>query len=262
MDKTIVDNFSRSSGRYDQFADIQKLLQDDLIDWIKKDGISYQQILDIGCGTGRLISDLAKDFPLAQVFGLDISFAMARISRAKTSSCVVADAGQLPFHSGSFDLIVSNAAYQWVGDLEKAFHQAYCLLKPGGFFFFNCFTDKTLEGLRKCFKIETNSLPDKELIISSLSRSGFNSWEIKEKSLNKNFSDLYAILSWLKNIGANRLAAKPLFLTPARLAMHNDVYCRQHRIDKEVYANFEIIMVKAERKIGTDTFSRTKSICP
>ncbi len=245
MNKAIVDNFSRSAGRYDQFADIQALLQDEIIGWIKKEVIHCQRILDIGCGTGRLISDLAKTFPLGKVFGLDISFAMAKISRAKTASCVVADAEQLPFHSGSFDLIVSNAVYQWVQDLELAFGQARCLLRPGGYFFFNCFTDRTLEGLRRCFKIEENPLPDKELIFSSLARAGFAGWEIKEKSLNKNFSNLYAILSWLKNVGANRLGDKRLFLTPVRLAALNDAYCRQHKMDKEVYANFEIIMVKA-----------------
>lgn len=245
MNKPAADNFSRSAWRYDQFADIQRLLQDELINWVKQEGIYYRDILDIGCGTGRFISDLAKNFLQARIFGLDASFEMVKISHAKTSGCVVADAGNLPFRSNSFDLIVSNAVYQWVQDLELAFGQARGLLRPSGFFFFNCFTAKTLEGLRRCFEIETNPLPDKELVISSLSRAGFNKWEIKERSLNKNFSDLYAILSWLKNIGANRLGHRQVFLTPARLAALNDVYCRQHKMDKDVYANFEIIMVRA-----------------
>ncbi len=55
----------------------------------------------------------------------------------------VIDAQQLPFNDNSVDLIVCCFAYMFVPDKQKAFAEAYRVLKPGGMFLFT--TWDTLE---------------------------------------------------------------------------------------------------------------------
>ena len=71
--------------------------------------------LDVGTGSGRYVPLLAST-GAATVVGLDFSMAMlARAPSAERRPRVCADAGQLPFRRGAFDLI--NASLM-VGDIE------------------------------------------------------------------------------------------------------------------------------------------------
>jgi ubiquinone/menaquinone biosynthesis C-methylase UbiE len=71
-----------------------------------------ERVLDIGCGTGEGTLFLAREFPGAGVRGIDISEEMVRLARGKVGldpegrvHFRVADAAQLPWPEGSFDLV-------------------------------------------------------------------------------------------------------------------------------------------------------------
>jgi len=48
-------------------------------------GASPQNILEVGCGTGRNLAELARRFPQAQVTGVDLSATMLDLARRKTA---------------------------------------------------------------------------------------------------------------------------------------------------------------------------------
>jgi trans-aconitate 2-methyltransferase len=82
---------------------------------------SYGSIVDLGCGTGDLSAALADHWPEALVRGVDLSEEMLVPARTR------AEAGRLEFLKADLatwrpdapaDLIVSNAAIQWVPDHE------------------------------------------------------------------------------------------------------------------------------------------------
>jgi SAM-dependent methyltransferase len=71
-----------------------------------------ERALDLGTGTGVAALFLAREFPYASIRGVDISAEMIRIATAKVGldpegriAFKVADASQLPYPDGHFDLV-------------------------------------------------------------------------------------------------------------------------------------------------------------
>ena len=92
-----------------------------------------ERILDLGCGTGHLTSQLA--LAGASVTGLDVSQSMIEQARKNYTDLefVKADAADFAF-AEPFDAVFSNAALHWV---KRAENVVVCLaraLKPGGRF--------------------------------------------------------------------------------------------------------------------------------
>jgi len=81
--------------------------------------LSPRRILDVGCGTGRLIGELVDLFPAATIVGLDLSAGMVSAARAsvpkgRTVFCQ-AVAERLPFACASFDLVTATVSFRhWI----------------------------------------------------------------------------------------------------------------------------------------------------
>jgi len=94
------------------------------------------QLVDLGCGDGELTATLAARWPAAAVLGVDSSPEMlARASPTKQVSFTLADiATWQPDHP--VDVLVSNAAFQWVPDHPELLGRWVGWLSPGGWFAF------------------------------------------------------------------------------------------------------------------------------
>lgn len=100
------------------------------------------QVLELGCGTGRVTAHLRKALPeSAMLIASDISQEMLTIARNKLGSgnikWSIIDAQELPFADNSMDLIVCYFGYMFVPDRKKAFAQAFRVLRPGGMLVFS-----------------------------------------------------------------------------------------------------------------------------
>ncbi len=92
-----------------------------------------ERILDLGCGTGTLTSDIAASG--AQVVGVDRSAEMITAARKKFPAIEfeVCDARKLRF-SDEFDAVFSNAALHWIPEAEQVVAGIARALRPGGRF--------------------------------------------------------------------------------------------------------------------------------
>jgi trans-aconitate 2-methyltransferase len=95
---------------------------------------SGERILDIGCGTARLTSDILRQAPSARVTAMDRSGTMlgeAKRTAAPAIQFVRASAVELPFTT-AFDAVFSTATFHWVPDHSRLFSEIHRVLRPGG----------------------------------------------------------------------------------------------------------------------------------
>jgi ubiquinone/menaquinone biosynthesis C-methylase UbiE len=97
--------------------------------------------LEIAAGTGRVTRHIRERIAAsAKLIASDISEEMLAEARKKLSHLDIdfqnIDAQQLPFSDNSIDLIVCCFGYMFVPDKEKAFAEAYRVLRPGGMLLF------------------------------------------------------------------------------------------------------------------------------
>ncbi|MBI5878006.1 MAG: methyltransferase domain-containing protein [Chloroflexi bacterium] len=97
-----------------------------------------EQILDIGCGDGKVTAQLAAQTPRGAVVGVDVSPDMIQFAQEAYPPAVrpnlrfmVCDASRLNF-SAAFDLVVSFSALHWVIDHRPVLAGIHRALKPGG----------------------------------------------------------------------------------------------------------------------------------
>jgi ubiquinone/menaquinone biosynthesis C-methylase UbiE len=96
-------------------------------------------ILDVGCGTGRLLERAAKRWREAHFIGIDASPPMIAEARRKYSGdsrfrFEVADAAALPLEPASVDLAFSTISFHHWGDQAGGVRRVARVLGPGGFF--------------------------------------------------------------------------------------------------------------------------------
>lgn len=93
------------------------------------------RVLDVGCGTGELLSRLAAKYPQARLAGLDPVPEMLAVARDKLSDAAdlrVGWANELPWEDGSFDLVVSCNMFHYITHPEIAVREMKRVLVPGG----------------------------------------------------------------------------------------------------------------------------------
>jgi SAM-dependent methyltransferase len=90
-------------------------------------------LVDVGCSTGYLLSDLQIRFPSARVVGFDLILSGLRkaLHTAPRTLPVLADACLLPLGSGSVDGVVSANLLEHVRDDVGALAEIYRVLRPG-----------------------------------------------------------------------------------------------------------------------------------
>ena len=98
-----------------------------------------QSILDVGCGTGKLLLKVAQYYPRSQCIGLDISegmFARAQkqVAQHKLSNIDFqkGDVQAIEFPDASFDRVVAMHMLYHASDIEKALFEIFRVVKQNG----------------------------------------------------------------------------------------------------------------------------------
>jgi len=94
-----------------------------------------QKWLDVGCGTGALSTEIVNHVAPASVAGIDASSGFIDEARRRLPPGIdlrVGDAQSLPFASGSFDVVVSGIALNFVPDAQLAVREMRRVARTGG----------------------------------------------------------------------------------------------------------------------------------
>lgn len=92
------------------------------------------RILDLGCGTGELTSELFEGLECSSGLGIDRSAAMLAKAKSFAKPGLTFQQAEIPaFHAEEpFDLVFSNAVFQWLPDHDVLFEKVGKLVAPGG----------------------------------------------------------------------------------------------------------------------------------
>lgn len=97
-----------------------------------------EQVIDIGCGGGHLVRDLARTLaPDGRATGIEMSpdqLAAAHETCAGLSNVELheGDATALPFETGTFDAAATIQTFEYIPDVDAALRETARILKPGG----------------------------------------------------------------------------------------------------------------------------------
>lgn len=90
------------------------------------------RVIDLGCGTGELTALLAHKIRGSDVMGIDSSPEMLRQAELLVRPRLRFEQRAIEDVTGSWDLVFSHAALQWVEDHRALIPRVFALVAPGG----------------------------------------------------------------------------------------------------------------------------------
>lgn len=171
------------------------------------------KILEIGCGTGFLTSELQQKYPQAHILCIDISKNMVLACQQKFTgyrnlSFQIAD-GENFLIDEKFDLIASNLTVQWFDDPINGLDKMRKNLTKDGSLYFSTIGSKSFWQWEETLK--SLSFPSGLLEIPSYKGV------IKEEEENISYDNALSFLKSLKNIGAQNSRENYTPLSPVEL---------------------------------------------
>lgn len=132
-----VKEFTKAAEIYDSgHAGVYEICKDDyppVLEELKK--YPFQELLDVGCGTGPMIELLSKEFPDRSYTGIDLTPRMIEVAQEKGldhSRFLVGDSENLPFKNESFDVVICTNSFHHYPNPHAFMNEASRVLKNGG----------------------------------------------------------------------------------------------------------------------------------
>ncbi|HEY3340623.1 MAG TPA: class I SAM-dependent methyltransferase [Anaerolineae bacterium] len=99
--------------------------------------LAPNSLLDVGCGTGRLLRSARIRWPHALLFGVDPAEGMLEVARHLTHGVTFKQgfAEALPFPDASVDVVLSTVSFHHWQDHAAGVREVARVLRPGGYFF-------------------------------------------------------------------------------------------------------------------------------
>ncbi len=119
--------FENFSQKYDEWFDKNSSVYESELQAVKELLPPSDNSIEVGVGSGRFA------VPLGIKLGLDPSKKMGKIAEKRGINFIEGVAESLPFPDLQFDFILMVTTICFLDDVEKAFKEAYRVLKPKGY---------------------------------------------------------------------------------------------------------------------------------
>ena len=174
-----VERFNRWAESYERHP-LQRLIfepiQRTMLEVAASEIPAPRSILDVGCGTGRLLRAAAEMFPEARLEGVDVAAEMVRVAQANTPAGArinfrLAGAEALPFGDGLFDLVFSTMTFHHWADQRAGIAEVARVLAPVGRWLLADFiASGVMKYVRRVFRLRR--FPDRRDMLPMLAAAG------------------------------------------------------------------------------------------
>jgi len=288
----VARSFGNAAAHYDDVAVLQRQTGDELLDRLSLVTLQPKRVLDLGVGTGRNLSLLAKHYPEAQLLALDIAPAMLQQARqryqkasglkrwlpyTKVPHYLAGDAEHLPLADNSVDLVFANLALQWC-DPRISFAEIQRVLRPDGLLMFTTLGPDTLRELRQAWA-EVDDYPhvnmfyDMHDVGEAMMAAGLAEPVLDTDRYTLTYDSAMALMKDLKVLGARNVnSGRRRGLTGKDTIKHVVDAYEQFRRDTLLPATYEVVYghawggqpkqqnIEGEIRIPVNQIQRRKSV--
>jgi malonyl-CoA O-methyltransferase len=245
--------FSRNIETYDEYANVQKHMSKKLLSMVQiEDGMN---ILEIGCGTGYLTKLILEKDKNVKITAVDIAPGMIEFCKKDK------DLKSVDFFQGDiekmdlteeYDLIISNATFQWFNHLDETLKKLKESLSKYGVLLFSTFGQDTFCELRESYKKVSEKLEkevsspspkfiNKEVLDQIL---GKDNYTYQEENFKEYFNNSVEFMKSVKKVGANNSSSTEARADRKFLSKVIEYYDETYLEEDGVYATYNNLYIR------------------
>lgn len=211
LNTEICKSFNAKAHGYEQAAKVQREIGERLFERLGYLKMQPQYVLDLGCGPGQFSQRLKKRYPKATIVGIDLAKQMLEMAQKKQGilhkwPLVQCHMANLPFASGTFDLIFANQVVHWASSLPLLWRELNRVMRQDGCLMFSTLGPDTFVELRQLNShAHVNAFADMHDIGDDLLSEQFLDPVVDMERLTAHFDSATSLFSSLKEQGVKNI---------------------------------------------------------
>ncbi len=196
--------FNRAYQSYDNACQTQIHIANSLIKKIVELNNTYENVIDLGCGTGMITEMLAQQIQFKNFYALDIADRLLERAhqRLRAYPIELIETDFENFNYAQYDLIFSNMSLQWSSDFSAMLKTILSSLKTDGILAFSLPLQGTFCELKSAFR---NPFYPAKVIKKLLAEQNLQLLFSQSETLSYTFSSPFLALKSIRAVGANYL---------------------------------------------------------
>lgn len=207
--KIIKNQFEKSLETYNTNAVVQQIMAQKMVNELCKIRTKFPKILELGCGTGMLTEEIIKNINFEKYFANDlVEKSKKYITKIVPDAVFIHGNAKKINPTAKFDLVISNAMFQWFNNMEVVSAHCTNLLKKDGILAFSSFSKGNFKEIRELcgLSLEYKSLDE----ITQVFKKDYEILHKEEFSQTLNFDTPLELLAHMKKTGVNSISSKHL----------------------------------------------------